>query len=219
MAGATVAESADMASSATAVPVTPRPRAMPVAPPVHEPASAPAPAKKSSAGLIIGAVVLVGLVAIVGIASYFIWNRSKTTTSTTAVTNPGTTAVAPAALEITRYWLELEPARPGEQPSRVAGLVPIASGQSFKFHFVFSEPGYVYIFGPGNNNEPTAFLNLNPLPASGVTSNKATGGEDFSFPRGAGNNVTLDKNPGTDVFTVIFAKTAVSSPAALSEPV
>ena len=215
MSGATVAESAEMASIATAVPVS-RPAA-PVKPadPVSPPVSAPA--KKSSIGLIIGALVLVGLVAAAGIAGYFIWNRSKTVPSVT--TNGTTTPVAPAAREITRYWLELEPAREGAHPSQVAALVPIASGQSFKFHFVFSESGYVYIFGPGEKNQPTAFLTSKPLPDSGVTSNQATGGGDFSFPRGAGNNVTLDKNPGTDVFTIIFAKSALSSPSFLNEAV
>jgi serine/threonine-protein kinase len=215
MSAATVAESAAMASSATAVPV--RPAAAPVRPaPSATPASVPA--KKSSAGLIIGAVVFVVLVAAVGIASYFIWNRSKA--ATTTVTNPGTTtASVPATREITRYWLELEPAREGAPPAQVAALVPIASGQSFKFHFVFSESGYVYIFGPGENNQPTAFLTTSPLPESGVTDNKATGGSDFSFPRGAGNNVTLDKNPGADVFTIVFAKSALSSPSFLNEPV
>ena len=214
MSAATVAESAAMASSATAVPVAPAHHAP--AAPASAPASAPV--RKSSVGLIIGAVVLVGLIAVVGIAGYYLWNRSRTTT--TDVAKPGTTAAAiPAPREITRYWLEVEPAREGDQPLRVAGLVPIASGQSFKFHFAFSESGYVYIFGPGNNNQPTAFLTSKPLPESGVTSNQATGGSDFSFPRGAGNNVTLDKNPGTDVFTVIFAKSALSSPSFLNEPV
>jgi serine/threonine protein kinase len=215
----TVAESAAMASIATAVPVrpavAPAQPAAPVSPSVSP--SVPAPAKKSGLGLMIGAVVLVVLVAAVGIASYFIWNRSRTTT--TAVTNPGTTTTAPVPREITRYWLELEPAREGDPSTQVAALVPIASGQSFKFHFTFSEPGYVYIFGPGEKNQPTAFLTSKPMPESGVTSNQATGGQDFSFPRGAGNNVTLDKNPGTDVFTVIFAKSALSSPAFMSEPV
>jgi serine/threonine protein kinase len=215
MSSATVAESAAMASSATAVPVA-RPAA-PAVPASAAPAVPAPPTKKSSAGLIIGAVVLLVVVAVGGIASYFIWNRSRTTT---VVTNSGsTTATAPAPREITRYWLELEPAREGDQPTRVPGLVPIASGQSFKFHFAFSDSGYVYILGPGENNQPTAFLTTKPLPESGVTNNQATGGSDFSFPRGAGNNVTLDKNPGTDVFTIIFAKSALSSPSFLNEPV
>ena len=44
-------------------------------------------------------------------------------------------------------------------------------------------------------------------------------GVEFSFPSGAGNNLTLDKNPGTDNFTVIFAKTPLPAPSFLNEPV
>ena len=118
--------------------------------------------------------------------------------------------MANAPKEISRYWLELEPAAEGGQTTRVAGLVPIASGQSFKFHFTFNEDGYLYIFGPGDNNQPTAFLTTKPLPDTGVSSNKVSKGVDFSFPSGAGNNLTLDKNPGTDNFTVIFVKDAAA---------
>jgi hypothetical protein len=204
-----------MASSVTAIPAAPRPAApQPVAPsvpvaPVHE--------KGSKTGLIIGAIAVVLVLAAVGGASIFLWNRSKTTTGATATTSTGsTTAAMSTPREITRYWLELES---GGQPALVAGLEPIKSGQSFKFHFNFSETGYVYIFGPGDKNQPTAFLTTKPLPASGVRTNQVTGGSDFSFPSGQGNAVTLDKNPGTDVFTIVFAKTALPSPAFLNEPV
>ena len=44
-------------------------------------------------------------------------------------------------------------------------------------------------------------------------------GIEFSFPSGADNNLTLDKNPGTDNFTVIFAKTPLAAPSFLNEPV
>jgi len=216
-AGMTVAESAAMDSSATAIPnvapavPAPAPRPVPIpAPALHE-------KKKSYAGLIIGVIALLLVVGVVAGASIFLWNRSRTTT---AVTTPGSTTATTVAApkEVSRYWLELEPAR-GGQPPQVAGLVPLASGQSFKFHFVFSEPGYVYIFGPGDKNQPTAFLTAKPMPESGVTTNQVTGGSDFSFPRGTGNDVTLDKSPGTDVFTIIFAKSALSSPAFLNERV
>jgi len=207
MPAATIAESA-LGSSVTAIPN--------VAPAVP---STPAaiPRKKSRAGLIIGAVVLLVVVAIAGGAGLFLWNRPRTTT---AVTNSGSTtaAVAPPR-EISRYWLELAPARKGAESTQVAGLDPIASGQSLKFHFAFSESGFIYIFGPGANNQPTAFLTTKPLPESGVTTNQVAGGGDFSFPSGAANNLTLDQKPGTDVFTIIFSKTALSTPALLNERV
>jgi serine/threonine-protein kinase len=212
----TVAESAAMAESITAVP-TAQPSVQPsVQPtPVQPAPSAPVVVekKKSSAGLIIGAVALLLIVAVVGIASFFLWNRSRTTT---AVTTPATsTATVAAPREISRYWLEVEPARKGDATTQVAGLVPIASGSQFKFHFTFSEAGYLYVIGPGKNNVPTAFLTAKPHPDSGVTNNQVPGGSDFSFPKG--NTLTLDKNPGTDIFTVIFAKTALPSPAFLNE--
>jgi serine/threonine-protein kinase len=216
MSGETVAESAAMGSSVTAVPSV-QPRVQPSAQPTPSAPSAPVAVekKKSSAGLIIGVLVLLLVVAAVGVASFLLWNRSRTTT---AVTTPAaSTTTAPAPREISRYWLELEPARKGEEPARVAGLVPIASGQRLKFHFVFSEPGYLYIVGPGEKNVPTAFLTTKPLPESGVTSNQVLAGSDFSFPQG--DTLTLDKNPGTDIFTIIFAKTALPSPAFLNEAV
>ncbi|HKS09317.1 MAG TPA: protein kinase, partial [Pyrinomonadaceae bacterium] len=214
MSAATVAESGAMGSSVTAVPSV-----QPPVRPAPQPAAPSAPAvvekKKSAAGLIIGAVVLLLVVAVAGVASFLLWNRSRTTT---AVTTPGTsTATVAPPREIGRYWLMLEPARAGEEPTQVAGLVPVASGQRLKFHFTFSEPGYLYIVGPGDNNVPTAFLTTKPLPATGVKSNQVPAGSDFSFPNG--DTLTLDKNPGTDVFTIIFSKTALSSPAFLNEAV
>jgi hypothetical protein len=121
---------------------------------------------------------------------------------------------------VSRYWLELEPAVAGGTPTQVAALVPLASGQSFKFHFIFDEDGYLYIFGPGGDtNEPTAFLTTKPLAKSGVTSNRVTKGVEFSFPKGELNSLTLDKNPGTDNFTVVFSKTPLSSPSFFNEQV
>ncbi len=228
---ATVAESAGMASSVTAVPSAPPVAPQPVTPQRVAP-SVPAPPvqkKSSKAGLMIGIVAVVLVLAAVGGAGFFLWNRSKSTTgattgtnTTTGATNTTTSGSSTVAVstprEITRYWLELESAAAGGQ-TRLSDRAPIASGQSFKFHFTFSETGYVYIFGPGAKNQPTAFLTTKPLPDTGVSSNQVKGGSDFSFPSGRGNNVTLDKKPGTDVFTIIFAKTALPSPAFLNEPV
>lgn len=213
----TVAESAGLASSVTAIPAAARAPQSPVsAVPVAK--SVAVEKKKSGVGLIIGALALLIVVAAVGVASFLLWNRSS---KTTGVTTPGssTTAAVTGPREVGRYWLELEPPKEGSQPAQVAALVPLASGQSFKFHLVFSEAGYVYIFGPGEKNQPTAFLTTKPLPASGVGSNQVSGGGEFTFPSGPGNNVTLDKNPGTDVFTIIFSKTALPSPAVLNERV
>jgi len=59
------------------------------------------------------------------------------------------------------------------------------------------------------------------LAQTGVTSNKVAKGVEFSFPKDGkqANWLTLDKNPGTDNFIVIFSKTPLSSPSFLSEQV
>ncbi len=207
---ATIAESAPIPSVVT-VPQIPKGTG-------EIPQVVPPPKSKSKAGLFILAAVLVLLLLGGGVAGFLIWNnsRSKTNLATTGPTNnPNTTAPAPPR-ELTNYWLELAP--DSEESVRVAAMVPISSGQKFRFHFVFNEDGYVYIFGPGGeHNQPMAFLTTKPLPATGVKSNKVVRGEDFSFPRG--DSLELDKNPGIDNFTVIFSKTALPAPAFLNEPV
>ena len=216
-AGLTVAESASLASSVTAIPDVARPAPAPQpAGPAPSPVI-PAVKKKSSVGLIIGVIALLLVVGVVGVASIFLWNRSRRTTPP-AVNAGSTTTPAAGPTEISRYWLELA-APSGEQPRTVAGLEPIASGESFKFHFVFNEPGFIYIFGPGQNNQPTAFLTTKPMPESGVRSNQVSDGREFSFPSGQDNNITLDKKSGTDVFTIVFTKTQLAAPAFLNEPV
>ena len=44
-------------------------------------------------------------------------------------------------------------------------------------------------------------------------------GDEFSFPKGDGNSLTLDKNPGTDNFIVVFSKTPLPSPSFFNEQV
>ena len=102
---------------------------------------------------------------------------------------------------------EVQAAAAGGQSARVAGVVPLASGQSFKLHFTPRENGYLYIVGPGEKNVPMTFLTAKPIPESGVKSNEVRSGVDFSFPSGAGNWITLDKTPGTEDYTVIFSPT------------
>ena len=172
--------------------------------------------KKGAAGLIIGlgVVLVVVLVAIGG--GIFLWSRSRST-ETSVVKNDSKLPVATAARDVSRYWLELE--KQSGESSRIAGLVPIASGQSFKMHFVFQDDGYLYIVGPGENNKPTVFLSAKPLPASGVQNNKVSREQEFSFPNGSGNNLTLDTKPGTDNFKIIFSKTPITNPAFFNEHV
>ena len=125
-------------------------------------------------------------------------------------------------VEVSRYWVELEPAKAGGQKTQIAALVPVASGQDFKFHLTFDEDGYLYIVGPGEKNQPTAFLTNKPSSKTGLKSNKVSKGVEFSFPKDDEkdeHSLGLDTKPGTDNFTIIFSKTPLSSPSFLNEPV
>jgi hypothetical protein len=97
----------------------------------------------------------------------------------------------------------------------VAGVVPLASGQKFRFHIMPTEDGYLYIIGPGEGNVPTTFLTANPVEVSGVDTNEVRGGADFAFPNGDDNWIQLDKTAGTEFWTIIFSPTQLSSPAFL----
>jgi serine/threonine-protein kinase len=203
---ATVVESAAMASSVTVPQVqTPAP-AVPVV----------APAPKSKAGLLIGVAVVFVILLGAGVGGFLLWNKSRSSGGPTTSNTNNPAAVTTTPREISRYWLELGPANAASK-TKVAALVPLASGQPFSFHLIFDEDGYVYIFGPGENNQLTAFLTAKPLKATGLTTNKVSKGQEFSFPKG--DTLTLDKNPGTDTFTIIFSKSPLSSPAFLDEPV
>ncbi|HSB29951.1 MAG TPA: serine/threonine-protein kinase [Pyrinomonadaceae bacterium] len=202
----TVVESAAMVSSVT---VDKQPMVAP---------SPSAPRAKSKAPYVIAALVLIVAVMVVTVAGVFIYRRfsQRSTSASTGSTTVTTTA---PPIEVGDYWLMLEPSSPGEKPVRVAGLVGLASGQAFQMRFVFTQDGYLYIIGPGqNNNQPTAFLTNKPSPQTGLLNNEVTSGHEFSFPQGD-QLLGLDKKPGTDRFTVIFSKTRLESPASLNAEV
>jgi serine/threonine-protein kinase len=210
---ATIAESGTMAESIATVPHVAKP-----APPI--PVTAPAPAK-GKAGLVIGVVAVFVVLLVGGVGGFFVWKKMKSNGTATNTTNVNTTNVtATAPVEVSRYYIELEPK--DKPKTQIAALVPVASGQDFKFHFTFNEDGYLYVVGPGEKNQPTAFLTTKPSSRTGVKSNKVSKGVEFSFPRDDEKEVhslTLDTNPGTDSFTIIFARTPLSSPSFLNDPV
>lgn len=206
MSAATVVESGSMESSVT-IPQQPRITE------VEKPA-----ASKIKTGVVVGLLVLLVILAIGGVGGFLLYKRFTSTPSSTTA-NTGTSTPAASSVEIGRYWLMLEPSSAKEKPTRVAGLVPLASGQSFQVRLVFPEDGYLYIYGPGpHNNEPTAFLTTKPLIDTGLTDNHVTAGTEFSFPKGEGL-LTLDKKPGTDNFTLIFSRARLESPAFLGAQV
>lgn len=207
----------DMASSVT---VLQAPRA---------PAELAGPQKSRGKPLVfVGAAVLLLILVVVGVGGFFAvnWLKPKTddsssTTSgnrktTKGAVDPADPGTATATTEFGRYWLEVLPNASVAQPMRVAGAVPLASGQAFKFHFEFGENGYLYIIGPGERNQLTAFLTAKPAAISGLETNQVTKGGDFSFPSGIEHWLELDKKPGTENYTIIFSAEPLSAPAFLS---
>jgi serine/threonine-protein kinase len=179
-----------------------------------------APQKKSSALLIAG-VGLVVLLLIAGVGGFFVMSTmmKKSDANIAKTDTPANTSAADVAAghEAARYWLQLN----SEADSARAGeTLTLKSGQQFKLHFSPSENGYLYILGPGNNNALTTFLTDKPDKDFGVSSNEIKSGEDFSFPADSGKEeswMNLDKNPGTEEFTMIFSSSKLTTPAFLND--
>jgi serine/threonine protein kinase len=178
--------------------------------------------KRRGKGLLIaGTALLLVVLAVVGVGGIFAfsWFKNKPTTSSAAVPakKPNSSTEAPAATsEFGRYWLETLPNALVAEPVRVAGAVPLKSGQAFKFHFEFAESGFVYIVGPGENNQLTAFLTEKPAAISGLENNQVVKGDDFSFPSGLEHWLELDKKPGSENYTIIFSTERISTPSFLT---
>jgi hypothetical protein len=144
--------------------------------------SAP-PSPRSSKSLVIGGVV--ALILILGsVAGFFIFKSrgaSPAAGSGSAVSGAAASGTIPTTREAMRYWLEVTAKETDVKSVRVAPMVPIASGQLLRFHFTPSDDGYLYLIGPGEKNEPTAFLTANAPPGSG-TSNSVKKQVEFIFP-------------------------------------
>jgi eukaryotic-like serine/threonine-protein kinase len=180
------------------------------------------PATGGSRGIILAVVALVVLL-VLGVGGFFAVKKLTASSSESAETNtPGNnvagTSGTATTKEVAQYWLELLPESLIGDPVRVAGAVPLASEQSFKFHFMFAEPGYLYIVGPGDQNKLTAFLTAQPAEISGLDSNQVAKGADFSFPSGLEHWLKLDKKAGTEDYTIIFSPTPITDPAFFTGP-
>src|SRR5258705_2228722 len=190
---------------------------------IQVPKPQPAPEKSRSKALVFaGAGVLILVLLVVGVGGFFALNwvkakpfhgstgaAAKGKTGGSGTEGSGTTAVA---TDFGRYWLEVLPNALAVETHRVAGPAPLVSGQAFKFHFEFGGSGYLYIIGPGDQNQPTAFLTEKPAAISGLESNQVAKGSDFSFPNGFEHWLELDKKPGTEEYTIIFAKEKLAAP-------
>jgi len=182
-----------------------------------------APKGKGKPLALIGAGVLLLVIAVVGIGGFFAVKWLKSTPTEQPTNTPGelTSSTNPAVpVEIGRYWLEVFPDSSTDAPLKAAGPVPLVSGQTFRFRFQFSEAGYLYIIGPGEKNEPVMFLTGKPAPESGLNTNAVARGTTVSFPAGSfpdgtPHSITLDKKPGTEMFTMIFSREPLTTPAFL----
>ncbi|HSS22285.1 MAG TPA: serine/threonine-protein kinase [Pyrinomonadaceae bacterium] len=173
------------------------------------------PAKKSGSKslVFIGATVLILVLAVVGVGGFFAVNWMR---GTGTPENPGNGPSKNPAIPVPvgRYWLEAVAKESTAIPRRIAGSVPLKSGENYKFHFQFDQSGYVYVLGPGKLNQPTAFLTNHPTEGTGLTSNQATRDTDFSFPA-SDKWLGLDLNPGAEDFTIIFSTERLAAPAFL----
>ncbi len=181
------------------------------------------PKSRGKSFALIGAGALVLILAVVGIGGFLAWNWYKNKPAANDTTNAsngpktGPGATASTLKEFGNYWLEVLPNGPLSDSLRVAGSVPLKSGQAFKFHFQTQEDGYLYIVGPGEGSKLTAFLTERPASVSGLDSNQVGKSDDFSFPSGLEHWLELDKKPGTEDYTVIFSPQLLTSPAFLRE--
>ena len=187
----------------------------------------PQPARRGPF-ILVGAGVLVAVLIILGVGGFFALKWLKTPPSSTGngtTTRPASAAggagaeTASTTPEAGRYWLELLPTDLLSESTRVAGVVPLASGQPFKFHFQFNDNGYLYIIGPGKQNQATAFLTSKPAGISGLVSNQVAKGDDFSFPNGVEHWLELDKKPGTEDYTIVFSPQPLSYPGFFQDQV
>ena len=157
-----------------------------------------------------GVVVLLLIVGVGGFAViHFIGNKANSNTSRTDSSGANGSELTAATHEVGRYWLEVDTKNIADA-IRAGDPVAMQSGQKFRFHFSPSQNGYLYIIGPGSNNVSTTFLTANPPEGYGVKTNEVKSGVDFSFPRELW--IELDKNPGTDEFTIVFAARAITTP-------
>jgi serine/threonine protein kinase len=148
----------------------------------------------------------------------------KSTTNLTAINgnNSGETGRKPEAptpivksavrVEALRYYLELDSA--GNGIKRTTGFTSLAAGSKFRFHFKSRESGYLYLVALGKSGN-VSFLTAQPIPATGVKTNRLEEGRDFKFPD-AGNWFEVQPDSDKTPFIVIFSPNQLTKPAFLA---
>jgi serine/threonine protein kinase len=115
-------------------------------------------------------------------------------------------------VEALRYYLEVDSA--GNGAKRTTGFTSLAAGSKFRFHFKSRESGYLYIVALGKSGN-VSFLTAQPIPGTGVKTNRLEEGRDFKFPDGG---IWFEVQPDSDKtpFIVIFSPTQIKKPAFLA---
>jgi serine/threonine protein kinase len=115
-------------------------------------------------------------------------------------------------VEALRYYLEVDPG--GNGTKRTTGFTSLAAGSKFRFHFKPRESGYLYLIALGKSGI-MSFLTAQPIPATGVTTNRLEEGKDFKFPD-AGQWFEIQPDSDKTPFIVIFSPTQIKKPAFLT---
>lgn len=121
----------------------------------------------------------------------------------------------PMRSEVLRYFLEV--LSTDKVTTRATGMMPLAAGSRFKFHFKPRQSGSFYLIALGKNGRLQTFLTEQPMPASGVTTNWSAGGNDYQFPDG-GQLFMLPRDAESAPFTIIFSQEPLKSPGFLAMP-
>jgi serine/threonine-protein kinase len=136
-----------------------------------------------------------------------------TATNASNVSAPNAPPDAPR-VEAASYWFETfeKSSAVKDVGQRVAEPAPmLRSGQSFRFHFIPKERGFLYIIGSASGGNAQAIV----MTGQGVRSlktNLVVADADFALPP-SGEPWELDPQPGADVLTVIFSPKPLESPA------
>jgi serine/threonine-protein kinase len=182
--------------------------------------------RRSMMPLVVGGVLALLLLAGVG---WFALRGSKSNVNAVGPEVPKPTAstasnVAPNVppnappdaprVEAAGYWFETfdKSGAVKDAGQRVAEPAPmLTSGQSFRFHFMPKERGFLYIIGSASGGNAQAIV----MTGQGVRSlktNLVVADSDFALPPD-GEPWKLDPRPGADVLTVIFSPKPLESPA------
>ncbi|HEY7544126.1 MAG TPA: protein kinase, partial [Blastocatellia bacterium] len=161
------------------------------------------------------AIVIISALILAVVFAYRIWNPERPGAERSIGSESDISAsTQPSRAEVMRYYLEIE-SSVGES-ARATGLDPLAVGQTFKFHFIPYQDGFLYIIAPEKKNALTTFLTNQPISDSGVMTNRVEAGADYSFPSGKDNWIEIGREGKLTTFTVIFSPQPLATPVFLA---